>query len=199
MKDGESIILANGEFPKRGGTAWKVLADAKYVVCCDGAADAYRRRFHRSPDVVVGDCDSLHGKYENIVIIDEQDTNDLEKAICYCRQHNIIKPLVLGITGKRDDHTLGNIFRAFAYGLDVLTNFGRFIYVKKRLSLSVKVGTPISVFAMSPATKMSSTGLEWVLKGVKFDNLYCATLNRANSKKISVTTNYPVYIYVASS
>ena len=37
----DAVILANGEFPKKGGAAWKLLASAKRVIACDGAAKAY--------------------------------------------------------------------------------------------------------------------------------------------------------------
>ena len=43
MED-RTVILAAGDFPKKGGTAWKLLATATRVVACDSAADAYRRR-----------------------------------------------------------------------------------------------------------------------------------------------------------
>ena len=58
MKRGETVILAAGDFPRKGGVAWRLLAGAKRVVACDSAADAYRRRFGRWPTVAVGDMDS---------------------------------------------------------------------------------------------------------------------------------------------
>ena len=56
---GDTVILAAGDFPRAGGAAWRLLAGAKRVVCCDGAAQAYRRRFKREPLAIVGDLDSL--------------------------------------------------------------------------------------------------------------------------------------------
>ena len=35
----ETVILADGEYPAEGIPA-ALLAQARYVVCCDGAADA---------------------------------------------------------------------------------------------------------------------------------------------------------------
>jgi hypothetical protein len=43
---------------------------------------------------------------------------------------------------------------------------------------------------------MTSRGLEWPLDGVRFDNLYCATLNRATAARICVTTTRKVFVYV---
>jgi hypothetical protein len=45
---------------------------------------------------------------------------------------------------------------------------------------------------------MTSTGLEWPLAGVKFKNLYCATLNRASAARVTLTTTKPVLVYIGS-
>ena len=77
MKRGETVILAAGDFPRKGGVAWDLLTSAKRVVCCDSAANAYRRRFRRWPTVTVGDMDSAEDCGGLVVRITEQDTNDL--------------------------------------------------------------------------------------------------------------------------
>ena len=46
---GATVILAAGDFPRRGGAAWRLLKSATRVVACDGAANAYRRRFGAWP------------------------------------------------------------------------------------------------------------------------------------------------------
>lgn len=194
---GGCVILAAGDFPKRGGLAWQALAAARTVVCCDGAADAYRRRFHAEPTVVVGDCDSARGRFANVVRVAEQETNDLEKAIRYCRARGWTNPLILGATGKREDHTLGNIFRALDHKLDILTDFGRFHAIVGRAVLHARKGTEVSIFATNPQTRMTSRGLEWPLDGVELTNLYRATLNRAASTRLELTATHPVYIYMA--
>jgi len=199
MKYGETVILAAGDFPRKGGAAWRLLAAARRVVCCDGAAAAYRRRFGRWPDVAVGDMDSL-GRHPGatVVRIAEQETNDLAKAVRHCAAQGWRNPVVLGATGKRDDHALGNIFRALAFGLDVVTDFGRFTPVAGRRTFAVAKGASVSVFAPDPATRMTSKGLEWPLDAVAFGNLYCATLNRTTAKRLTLTATRRVYVYFAS-
>ena len=39
----------------------------------------------------------------------EQETNDLSKAFRYCLKRGWKKLFILGATGKREDHTMGNI------------------------------------------------------------------------------------------
>ena len=232
---GETVVLAAGDFPRRGGAAWQLLAGAKRVVACDSAAAAYRRRFHRWPDVVVGDFDSLKCvgrgaswsfelELENgvsrhwptptqisnffthqapssdrllFVHFTDQETNDLEKALVYCAMRGWKDPVVVGAAGRREDHTLGNVFRALDYGVETVTDYGRFVPVAGRASLAVAKGTPVSIFATDPKTRMTSKGLEWPLDGVRFRNLYCATLNRATAKRIVLTATRPVYVYLA--
>ena len=53
----DAVVLANGEYPA-SPLPLKILAEAPYVVCCDGGADEYIRRGH-TPDVIIGDGDSL--------------------------------------------------------------------------------------------------------------------------------------------
>lgn len=195
---GETVILAAGDFPRKGTAAWRLLAGAKRVVCCDGACDAYRRRFRRPPTAVVGDMDSAKAPAGRVVRVAEQETNDLAKAVRYCAARGWRDPVVLGATGKREDHALGNIFRALDLGLDVVTDHGRFTPVEGRRAFTVAKGAAVSVFAPDPATRMTSEGLEWPLDGVVFANLYCATLNRAAAARVALAATRRVYVYFAS-
>lgn len=192
-----TVIVAAGDFPKRGGCAYAQLEKATRVVCCDHAADLYRRRMGREPTVVIGDGDSVRGHFKNFVLCADQDTNDLTKAIAYCAAQGWRKPLIVGATGGREDHTLGNIFRAYAAGLELITDTGRFIPVEGSCSLEVGKGTAISIFATDPETEMTSRGLVWPLTGVKFTDLFKATLNRASAARIRLTATRRVYVFVA--
>ena len=202
MRRGETVILAAGDFPRKGGEAWRLLASAKRVVACDSAADAYRRRFGRWPTVAVGDMDSAKAAIAassgcRVVRVDEQETNDLEKAVAYCRNHRWNSPVIVGACGRREDHAIGNVFRALAHGLEIVTDHGRFVPVCGKTTLRIRPGTAVSIFAPDPATRMTSRGLEWPLDGVRFDNLYCATLNRAVAARLTLTSDRPVSVYVS--
>ena len=197
-----TVILAAGDFPRKGGAAWKLLVGATRVVACDSAADAYRRRFRKWPTVIIGDLDSLSrlpshvSRPPSLVKVSDQDTNDLEKAMAYCIQQGWRAPVIVGATGKREDHTLGNVFRALAYNCTIVTDLGRFIPVRDKATLTVAKGAAVSVFAPDPKTRMTSKGLEWPLDEVKFRNLYCATLNRATGLRVTLTATRPVSVYI---
>ena len=197
-----TVILAAGDFPRKGGAAWKLLATAKRVVACDSAADAYRRRFRKWPDVIIGDLDSLSrlpshvSRPSSLVRVPDQDTNDLEKAMSYCAQQGWRNPVIVGATGKREDHAIGNVFRALDYGCEIVTDHGRFIPVRGKAAFKVKKGAAVSIFSPDPKTRMTSKGLEWPLDEVKFRNLYCATLNRTTATRIALTATRPVTVFI---
>lgn len=201
MRRGETVILAAGDFPRKGGEAWRLLASARRVVACDSAADAYRRRFGSWPTVAVGDMDSAKAAVAassgcRVVRVDEQETNDLEKAIAYCRSRRWKSPVIVGACGKREDHAIGNVFRALAHGLEIVTDHSRFVPVCGKKTFRVRPGTAVSIFAPDPATRMTSRGLEWPLDGVRFANLYCATLNRATASVVTLTATRNTYAYI---
>ena len=197
MKRGETVILAAGDFPQKGTEAWQLLTAAQRVVCCDRAANLYLRSFRKWPTVTVGDMDSAERPGGIVVRIAEQATNDLATAVRYCEAMGWKNPVILGATGKREDHTFGNVFRAMDFGLEVVTDYGRFVPVEGTRSFSVEKGATVSIFVTDPKTKVSSKGLEWPLNDVVFENLYCATLNRATSKRVMLTTSARILVYLA--
>lgn len=195
-----TVILANGDFPRKGSAARRLLESAGRIVACDGAADALRRRLGREADFIVGDLDSCRvrrGQTDaRVVHIAEQDTNDLEKAVRFCRGRGWKRLVVVGATGGRDDHALGNVFRAMALGVEMITDTGRFIPFAGRLRLRVGKGAPVSVFATDRRTRMTSKGLVWPLDAVRFENLYCATLNRASRSTVEICSDRPAFVWV---
>ena len=205
MPIGSTVILAAGDCPRRGGRAWNLLANSKRIVACDSAAVTYHRRFHKWPDLIVGDLDSLPVRVRNssevrfrVVCDADQDTNDLTKAIHLCRTRGWMDLVVVGATGRREDHTLGNVFRALEAQVPVVTDHGVFHPVCGKASFEVEKGTAVSVFATDPATRMTSRGLQWPLDAVRFTNLYCATLNRATATRVSLTATHPAFVFIAS-
>ena len=202
----ETVIVANGTFPKKGGAEWTLLAAAKRVVACDGAVAAYRRRFGQWPAVIVGDFDSIRDVQVlqapptcELVRFTDQDTNDLEKAIVFCAMRGWRNPVIVGAAGKREDHTLGNVFRALDYGCEIVTDLGRFVPVCGKAAFKVVKGAAVSIFAPDPKTRMTSKGLEWPLDNVTFKNLYCATLNRATGSRVTLTATRSVSVFIAMS
>ncbi|MBQ9363919.1 MAG: thiamine diphosphokinase [Bacteroidaceae bacterium] len=111
----DAVILANGSFPT-ASLPLTLLRQAPYVCACDGAVCHYPEA-----DAVVGDGDSVPEAFRSKLIqVTEQEDNDLTKATRHCLSLGFRRILYLGCSGKREDHTLGNISLMVRY----LRDFG---------------------------------------------------------------------------
>ena len=213
---GSCVIIGAGDFPAREYPLY-LLRSAEKIVCCDGAFKAFlhnsERIFGRQrlPDAVVGDMDSLPHtlaeKYSNIIVkVDEQEDNDQTKAVRYVLSHfkDIDAIHILGATGKREVHTLGNLSLLMeytrAFGIDGLTSTPTIDIVSDRCTalavtdsctLEVGEGRPISIITADNSLRIRSEGLEWPTDDVVFDNLWKATLNRASADAVRLAFSHP--------
>ena len=206
--------MGNGQFPKKEYPLY-LLESADYVVCCDGALDTYLRHFSgrnlRRPDAVVGDMDSLSKKtaerFRDIAVkIDEQETNDQSKAFHYILEHfpDVDTIHILGATGKREDHTIGNLSLLMEYAremrrqdcgrtvsVDIVSDWSTAFAITDTCTLDVGEGRSVSIICPDNSLNIKSEGLVWPTDNVVFDNLWQATLNRASADRISLTFSHP--------
>ena len=177
MKKFDAVIVANGEFPSHA-VPLVVLQEATHVVACDGAV-----RNVPQAEIVVGDGDSIPAAYrERLIQVDEQEDNDLTKATRYCLAQGWHRIAYLGATGKREDHTIGNISLLMRYyrtmGVDgvMLTNHGVFTPAQGRQTFESFKGQQVSIFNFG-STKIVSEGLRWQSYG--YEEWWQGTLNEA--------------------
>lgn len=190
--DIEAVVLANGEYPIHP-IPLQVLTDAPYIVCCDGGADEYIAHGHR-PDLIVGDGDSLSAinrkLYADLLLcIDDQETNDQTKAIDYLRQQGKQRIAIVGATGKREDHTIGNISLLMEYmrmGMEVrmFTDYGMFIPCRDTHAFSCRPGQQVSIFNFT-AHHLRSEGLRYPI--YDFTTWWQGTLN------CTITDSFSIY------
>ena len=209
-----AVIVGNGQFPKKEYPLY-LLESADCGVCCDGALDAYLRHFSgrnlRRPDVVVGDMDSLSKKtaerFRDIAVkIDEQETNDQSKAFHYILEHfpDVDTIHILGATGKREDHTIGNLSLLMEYAremrrqdcgrtvsVDIVSDWSTAFAITDSCTLDVGEGRSVSIICPDNSLNIKSEGLVWPTDNVVFDNLWQTTLNRASADRISLTFSHP--------
>ena len=112
------VILANGSFPEHS-IPLECVNNYGTMICCDGAVDKLEK-YGETPDFIIGDLDSISQesklKYGEIIIQDsDQNQNDLYKSLTWCVTRNVTDVIIIGATGQREDHTIGNIFRLFEF------------------------------------------------------------------------------------
>lgn len=203
------VIIADGKFPATEYPRY-LIRTADVIVCCDGALKKYLRNCRsifgndRLPDYVIGDMDSLSSslkkKYADIIIqIDEQDNNDLTKAFSWIMENisGIGEIHILGATGDREDHTIGNISLLMEYArkydlenaginLDMISDTSTIIAATDSFEMDCGTGRAISIFTPDNSLNIKSSGLEWPLDDVVFDNWWKATLNRASQDTVKL-------------
>ena len=200
------MILANGLFPS-DGTCLNILKGAEKIICCDGAADKLMDSGLR-PHVIIGDLDSLSDQakdqHKSILIRDEdQESNDLTKAVHYCVEQGYASVSILGATGLREDHTLGNISLMLEYfpeiEVEIISDFGRFFLVQSGEPVRSRTGEKISIFSVDNRVRVSALGLKYPLVDLQLSKWYTASLNEAAADQFTLhyAPDGPLIVYKA--
>lgn len=201
------VILCNGAFPTEPFPLF-LLDNAEGVVCCDGSITKWLKYNPEAcPVVIVGDMDSLpedlKARFSGIVFHEsEQDYNDLTKAMRWVlREHPEVQEItILGATGLREDHTIGNLgllmeyTRLFDLGdrkVTMVSDFGTAFAITNTCDLHLGEGRRISLFSADNTLRISSTGLQWPTDDVVFDAWWKATLNRTTEPIVTLRFNHP--------
>ena len=200
-RDIEAVIIANGDYPTPE-YALQVVAQSPLEVCSHGGADEFIARGY-TPDIIIGDGDSLSAKnrarFADIIRYEaDQQTNDQTKAVKYLLAEGKTRIAIVGATGKRDDHTLGNIALLAEYrkmGADVrsYTDYGVFIPCSGEATFHCKKGAQVSIFNID-AKGLAAENLAYPI--YDFTALWQGTLNEALGEQFSITAagRYIVYI-----
>ena len=200
LQNNTIVILAAGDFP-RAETPLRALREADVRICCDSAAENLVAA-GMEPDRIVGDLDSLSADFreryaDRIIHIAEQDDNDLTKAFHLALSLEPARITIVGATGRREDHTLGNVSLLLDYAREascpvaLLTDFGRFEAIFDSATLASFPGQQISIFAFDNSLTIKSAGLKYPTDQVRFDTLWKATLNEALSESFTLTLSHP--------
>lgn len=201
------VIIGDGRFPKTEYPRY-LIRNADFIICCDGALSKFIRNSEsifgerRLPDIVVGDMDSLSPalkkKHSDIIVkIDEQEHNDQTKAFRWAMENlqGISQIYILGATGEREDHTIGNMSLLMEYArtydlektginVEMVSDHATIFAVTDTFEMECGEGRRISIFTPDNNLRIRSTGLEWPTDDVVFDNWWKATLNRASQDTV---------------
>ena len=189
-------IVANGAFPK-SGIPKNILDKSKTIIACDGAANTLDENNYRI-DAIIGDLDSIRSdikdKYDDIIYqYPDQSENDLRKAIEFLISNNIKEASIIGATGKREDHTIGNIFSLSKFcskiNLKIFTETGCFICINKDTEFKSFKGQQVSLFTLNDRTKISTKGLKYNFNKNTISTIFYGTLNESVCETFHVEIN----------
>ena len=191
------VILANGDFPAHPIPMQK-LSESGCIICCDGATDQLINN-GMEPYVIIGDLDSIDStlkpKYaDRIIHLPDQGENDLMKAIRWAEAQGIKKASILGATGRRDDHSLANIFILLQFPTHlkctIITDYGLFSLAEGMEEFQSFKGQQVSLFSLDPEILITSTNLKYNLSSKKLTSLYIGSLNESLDENFTLKISH---------
>ena len=192
----KTVILANGSFPEHE-IPLAFLQNADRIICCDGAI-VNLLNFGIEPDYIVGDLDSiseeLKKRFSPILFHDpSQEINDLTKSVHFCVKHGWKEITILGATGKREDHTLGNLSLLTDYAeqanVQLLTDYGVFNPQSVSSSYESFPKQQVSIFSLTPTTIFSFQNLAYPITKQALSSWWQGTLNEALGNHFDIEIN----------
>jgi len=168
----KALIIANGTLPPRR-LVRDLAKSADVVVCADGGAN-HARRMRVTPDVIVGDLDSVTSSIKKyfhrvpLIFVDDQDSTDLEKALEFCVQRRFKSVDVVGAIGDRLDHTTGSLGCFKKYGekieLRLFDTVAAISLIRKKAQLLMRIGEKFSLIPLERCEGVTTKNLKYALR-----------------------------------
>lgn len=190
----DCVVVANGSFPTTT-LPLTLLSSAPVVIACDGAISALHEKGF-TPAAIIGDLDSIPDPFrkryaDRIHIVEDQEINDLTKAVRFAHSAGYRRLLILGATGLREDHTLGNISLLLDYAplferVEMLSDYGIFIPLLQTATLKSRPGQQVSLFSLYPNGEITTEGLRWPINRRVLTAWWQGSLNEAQGNEFSL-------------
>jgi len=166
-----TCIFLNGTPPSKKLIKHFTTSD-DLLISADGAYD-YLKKYQIEPAVLIGDMDSISIIPENkdIKIIHSRDSesNDLEKSLNYCLEHDLRNIRIFGADGKRIDHAIINFATLSSYSdllnIEIITNEEYLRFLRPgEYGFSGKRGQRFSLLAIYSADKLTIKNAKFPLE-----------------------------------
>ncbi|MDC0145529.1 thiamine diphosphokinase [bacterium] len=203
MKKDKIILILNGDLSNYKDII-SFLNKYNIIICADGAVNKIIK-LGIEPDYILGDLDSISDEnlkeyYDKIVELKDQNYNDLHKSLLWCKEKNIKYIDIIGIDGKRIDHTIGNfsiILDCISFlDITIYTEYGTIYTINKERTFKNCYKKNISIFNSMPGNKITTNGLKYELNNANLKKFYTGTLNKAIENEIKIKTKDKILIYI---
>lgn len=180
------------------------------MIACDGASD-FLKTAGVIPSVIIGDLDSVNPetlKYfskKKVIIkkITDQKRNDLEKAIMFALSKNFRVLNIIGLSGKRLDHTLNNlsILKKFYRKAKLRIYDNGFVgeIISKSAEFECNIGDTVSLIPLPKADGVTTKGLKYPLKNGTLElGVREGALNEAAGENVSIKIRQGLMLVLVS-
>ena len=185
-------LFGNGPKPTHPAVK-KRLKLINTFFCVDGGADKLIEMGYK-PDLILGDLDSIGNKKNkyscDIIFLEDQTKNDLEKSIFWCIDQEIKELELFGFSNGRDDHHLANILIMKDFSnrvkIKMYTNNSLLLFINKHSTFSSSPNQKISIFSFNQKTKITTTGLKYSLQNASLASASHGISNLATGTSFSI-------------
>lgn len=176
-KEYSALLLANGEPPSQS-LFRHFYQKTDLHIALDGGAMVFHKQ-GKEADYLIGDLDSIPNDHTfscPIIHDPDQETNDLEKGLAFCKKKNVPSCYILGATGRRLDHALKNLsvlaqFDAHFHDICLIDADFEIRLLPKTYRHHGWKGQVISLFPLSGRVEgISTQGLAYPLKNEALEN-----------------------------
>lgn len=168
------IILANGKSTSKRVIDFVKSKGYSIIICADGGANS-AFKLGLVPDFIIGDLDSIkpevlkfYSDKSTIIHIKKQIDTDVEKCLKFAIKKKFTDVVLIGVTGDRLDHTIGNLSIVLKFydkiQCKIIADNSFLLPTNKSITLRSKIGETISIFGFNKKTKITSFGLKYPLK-----------------------------------
>jgi len=192
----KTLIIANG-LPPSARVVRRLASAADLVICADGGAN-HARPMRITPDFIIGDMDSITPStkryYQRVpsMLVDDQDSTDLEKAIQLCVGMMCKSIDIVGATGDRLDHTTGTLgcFKKFGKKarLQLFDTVGVVSLIIKSIGFATTVGEKISLIPLERCEGVTTHNLKYALQNENLElGVREGISNEATGRRVTIS------------
>ena len=199
IKKNISVVL-NGQIPSDKSLIQRI-SSSDYIIAVDGSANQLNK-LNILPNVVIGDFDSIESFNDsNVELIEanDQSKTDFRKTLEWCIKKNISHISIFGISGKSEDHFLGNYYTLndFSNKIDwiAFTDFSVISPCVSNKEFDSYKGQKVSLFSMKGDTLVSSKNLKYPLDSNLLSPSDNAVRNISISDKFIIESSNNILVF----
>lgn len=193
-------LVLNGEFPS-SSILIKKIKSSDFIIAVDGAANELKK-FHIKPNVIIGDFDSvveLNNKSVKYINTPDQSKTDFKKSLEWVVKQEFSKVNIFGLSGKSDDHFLGNIytFNEFSQiiNLQAFTNTSIITPCIGQNDFDSFKNQKVSLFTLDNSSIVTSKNLEYELKNFELHPSDNAIRNVSKGDTFSIESSSKLLVF----
>ncbi len=168
----KALLFANGQVGQH--EIGRIEAENFDVIVAADGGVRNALSVDRTPHYVIGDLDSIGSSLREqlgqtkFICLPSQELNDLEKSLQFCESLNITHITLLGISGKRLDHTLNNLSVLCRYDqrfhLTIYDPYSQIYLVRDVWEYTGREGQLISLIPLGRVGGITTVGLAFPLQ-----------------------------------